>query len=157
NTVSCTDGWEYSRKEIITTVVTEWDLVCDRKVLPEASQMIFNFGVMFGAILFGFLSDKYGRKKIFIGSLLGQAVVGSFTALSPNFYLFAVLRFFVGAFEQGVNITGFIMATELFPPKQRSVAAVTHEFFWAIGGAGIPLFAFIFMRWHAIQLAVSMP
>lgn len=137
--------------------------------------MIFNFGVMFGAILFGFLSDKYGRKKIFIGSLLGQAVVGSFTALSPNFYLFAVLRFFVGAFEQvsvcgvtveiymplflsqGVNITGFIMATELFPPKQRSVAAVTHEFFWAIGGAGIPLFAFLFMRWHAIQLAVSMP
>jgi len=78
----------------------QWDLVCDRNVLPEASQMVFNFGVMFGAILFGFLSDKFGRKRTFVTSLVVQAVVGSVTALSPNFYVFTALRFIVGALEQ---------------------------------------------------------
>jgi len=78
----------------------QWDLVCDRNVLPEASQMVFNFGVMFGAILFGFLSDKFGRKKTFISALVIQAVIGCVTAASPNFYVFTALRFLVGALEQ---------------------------------------------------------
>jgi len=62
--------------------------------------MVFNFGVMFGAIAFGFLSDKFGRKKPFVAALVIQAVVGALTAASPNFYVFAVLRFIVGALEQ---------------------------------------------------------
>jgi len=62
--------------------------------------MIFNFGVMFGAILFGFLSDKFGRKKAFVSALVLQAVIGSVTAASPNFYVFTALRFIVGALEQ---------------------------------------------------------
>ncbi len=28
--------------------------------------MVFNFGVMFGGLFFGFTSDKFGRKKTFI-------------------------------------------------------------------------------------------
>ena len=28
--------------------------------------MVFNFGVMFGGLFFGFTSDKFGRKKSFI-------------------------------------------------------------------------------------------
>jgi len=78
----------------------QWDLVCDKNVLPEASQMVFNFGVMFGAILFGFLSDKFGRKRSFIFALVTQAIVGCATAASPNFYVFTILRFIVGALEQ---------------------------------------------------------
>jgi MFS family permease len=62
--------------------------------------MVFNFGVMFGAILFGFLSDKFGRKKSFIFALVAQAFIGCATAASPNFYVFTVLRFLVGALEQ---------------------------------------------------------
>jgi len=62
--------------------------------------MVFNFGVMFGAILFGFLSDRYGRKKSFVAALVIQAVVGCATAFSPDFYLFTALRFIVGALEQ---------------------------------------------------------
>lgn len=78
----------------------QWDLVCDKNVLPEASQMVFNFGVMFGAILFGFLSDKFGRKKSFVFALVAQAIVGCVTAASPNFYVFTILRFIIGALEQ---------------------------------------------------------
>jgi len=62
--------------------------------------MVLNFGVMFGAIMFGFLSDKFGRKKSFVTALVIQALVGCLAAASPNFYVFTVLRFIVGAMEQ---------------------------------------------------------
>ena len=58
---------------------------------------------------------------------------------------------------QGVNITGFIMATELFPPKQRTVMAVAHEFIWAAGGALLPIFAYFLRDWRPLQLTVSLP
>ena len=83
----------------------QWDLVCAKNLLPETSVMVFNFGVMFGAILFGFLSDKYGRKKSLIFALVTQAIVGSLTSASPNFYIFCTLRFIVGALEQ---VSGWI-------------------------------------------------
>ena len=67
--------------------------------------MVFNFGVMFGAILFGFLSDKFGRKKAFVAALMTQALVGCATAASPNFYVFTALRFIVGALEQVRAVT----------------------------------------------------
>jgi len=58
---------------------------------------------------------------------------------------------------QGINITGFVMATELFPPKQRTVAAVSHEFFWALGGAVLSGWAYLFRQWRFLQVAVSLP
>lgn len=37
----------------------QWDLVCDRKSLAKMTATTFFVGVMFGAIVFGYLSDKY--------------------------------------------------------------------------------------------------
>ena len=58
---------------------------------------------------------------------------------------------------QGINITGFVMATELFPPKERTIAAVSHEFFWALGGAILPGWAYLLRQWRHLQLVVSLP
>lgn len=38
---------------------SQWDLVCDRKSLSRITAIIFFLGVMFGALAFGYLSDKY--------------------------------------------------------------------------------------------------
>ena len=46
---------------------------------------------------------------------------------------------------------------ELFPPKQRTIFGVAHEFFWAIGGAMVPLFAYYIRYWRTLQLLVSVP
>ena len=55
---------------------------------------------MVGAMLFGFVSDRFGRKKAFVSALLVQCVAGCLTAFSPNLVVFTILRFIVGACEQ---------------------------------------------------------
>lgn len=40
------------------TIITEWDLVCERKELSNVTQLTFMFGILLGNVIFGFLSDR---------------------------------------------------------------------------------------------------
>ena len=54
-------------------------------------------GAVFGALLFGWLTDRLGRKKLFFITLAIYLAGTAATALSWNFWSFAVLRAMTGA------------------------------------------------------------
>ncbi|RXN29833.1 solute carrier family 22 member 7-like protein [Labeo rohita] len=47
--VQCQNGWEYDNSTFISTLATQWDLVCDKKTMSRLTTTIFFIGVMFGA------------------------------------------------------------------------------------------------------------
>ncbi|CAG2067716.1 unnamed protein product, partial [Timema podura] len=53
----CT-AWEYDRSVFTETIVTEWNLVCDRHQLANVAQTVFMFGVLMGNALFGMAADR---------------------------------------------------------------------------------------------------
>ncbi|XP_006006770.1 solute carrier family 22 member 7-like [Latimeria chalumnae] len=55
----CQHGWVYNHSQFTSTIVTEWDLVCEKKGLNQISSTLFFSGITVGAIVFGYLSDKY--------------------------------------------------------------------------------------------------
>ena len=57
-------------------------------------------GVMVGGVLFGSLSDKYGGRKVIIGTIYLQLVFGVAVSFAPTYTVFVVLRFFVGMLVQ---------------------------------------------------------
>ena len=74
--------------------------MCDRAYLKDLTQTILVVGVMFGAVTCTTLSDKFGRRPILLFSEYAMIIVGVATAIAPNYYVFAVLRFFTGVFFQ---------------------------------------------------------
>jgi MFS family permease len=50
-----------------------------------------------GALFFGWLTDRLGRKKLFFITLVVYLVATGATALSWNFWSFALFRFLTGA------------------------------------------------------------
>jgi len=77
-------------------VFVQWNLVCDRAYLKDLTQTILIAGVMFGTIICTTLSDKFGRKPVFLFSQWAMVVVGVANTFAPNYHIFAGFRFFIG-------------------------------------------------------------
>ncbi|XP_067899880.1 organic cation/carnitine transporter 2-like isoform X6 [Heterodontus francisci] len=54
----CLDGWEYSKDQYISTIVTEWDLVCNNDWKGPFVASVFFVGVLVGSFISGQLSDR---------------------------------------------------------------------------------------------------
>jgi MFS family permease len=53
-------------------------------------------GAVLGALFFGYLTDRLGRKRLFMVTLAVYLTATLLTAFAPNFLWFAVCRFFTG-------------------------------------------------------------
>ena len=111
--------------------VVQWDLVCDRAYLKDLTQTIFIVGVMLGAMIFTVLSDKFGRKPVFLFSTWTMVVVGVANAFAPNYYVFIFLRFFSGMLIQvrrPTLFTGFVLINNLMKFKPALTVTITVDF-----------------------------
>lgn len=55
---TCCENPVYDTSLFSKTIVTEWNLICEKTWLKDFTQMLFQFGVLAGSVLFGILSDK---------------------------------------------------------------------------------------------------
>ncbi len=76
-------------------------------------------GAVLGALGFGWLTDRLGRRKLFFATLGLYLVATAATALSWNFASFAVLRFLTGAGIGGEYAAINSTIQEFTPPRVR--------------------------------------
>ncbi|XP_042372514.1 solute carrier family 22 member 7-like, partial [Plectropomus leopardus] len=134
-----------------------WDLVCDRKGLTKTTSTIFFLGVMMGAVVFGFLSDKYGRRNMLMTSYVATIVFGFSSAFSNSFVVFSVLRFLTGFGLTGVSITSIVICVEWVEPDRRSLIIVIASLAWSVGNMLLAAFAFLVNDWRTLIMTVTAP
>ncbi len=101
-------------------------------------------GAVLGALLFGYMTDRLGRKKLFMVTLGLYLVATAATALSWNLASFAVFRFLTGAGIGGEYAAINSAIQELVPPRFRGRTDLAiNGSFWigaAMGALGAVLF-----------------
>lgn len=55
---SC-NGYEFDHSQVEQSIVTEWNLVCEKEWLSKLAQPSLMLGVLIGALLFGDIADRY--------------------------------------------------------------------------------------------------
>jgi MFS family permease len=76
---------------------------------------LYFFGITSSTFVIPRLSDIFGRKLIYHGSMMGHFVVYGIIILSRNLTLTIVMMFFFGFFSLGRASIGYIYMQELLP------------------------------------------
>lgn len=85
-----------------SSIVPEWDLVCENSVWRTTVQVAVSFGKFVGASLFGILSDKFGRKNSFSLGVLCYTLGSLLTSFSMWYWPFLIGRVLLGAASSGI-------------------------------------------------------
>ncbi|XP_032992094.1 solute carrier family 22 member 20-like [Lacerta agilis] len=157
HTELCTGGWVYDVSVFESTIVTEWNLVCELQNLRDVAQSLYMAGVLVGAGVFGVLSDRFGRRKPLIWSYLQIAIAGTVTAFLPSFSSYCAFRFLAGMTFSGIMLNSLSLILEWMPNKGRTVAGALLGYFVTFGQIVLAGVAYGVRNWRWLQLSVSAP
>ena len=91
-------------------------------------------GIAVGALGFGYLADRLGRKRLFVATLVLYSVAAVFTATSPNYLVFMIFRFITALGVGGEYSAVTSAISEFMPARNRGRSNGLVMSFWAIGG-----------------------
>lgn len=112
---------------------------------------------MIGSILFGFLADYYGRRKIFIISIIFMSLNGIGQAVSSSYLMFLIFTFLNSAGTTGIYFSAFILIIEMIDRNKREISAVLLNYFYSAGGALVGITAYYERNWRNLIYWVSIP
>lgn len=144
------DGYDLAINGVaLPLLMKEWGLTTVQAGMLASTALC---GMMFGAMLFGTLADKIGRKKVIMICVFlfsGFTFWGGF-ASSPT--EFGVLRFLAGLGIGGVLPNLVALTSEYAPKKLRSTLVTTMFSGYAMGGIMAALFGSWFTAEHGWQI-----
>ncbi|KAH0509903.1 Solute carrier family 22 member 21 [Microtus ochrogaster] len=108
---SCLDGWEYSKDIFLSTIVTEWDLVCNDDWKAPLTTSLFYMGVLLGSFISGQLSDRFGRKTVLFWTMAMHTGFSFLQVFSVNFEMFTALYTLVGMGHISNYVAAFVLGT----------------------------------------------
>ncbi|HEX6288109.1 MAG TPA: MFS transporter [Herpetosiphonaceae bacterium] len=104
-------------------------------------------GMFIGALVWGALADRFGRRNVFLLTVLLDAVFGLASALAPSYGLLVAFRFLTGFAVGGTLPVDYSLLAEYVPAKDRGRFLVYLESFWALGTIAVAAISwFMFAR-----------
>ncbi|XP_076650708.1 organic cation transporter protein isoform X2 [Halictus rubicundus] len=153
----CFGDYQFATEFGENSVVTEWNLICEKRYLTFLGPIVYYVGVLIGAWIAGILSDRIGRLPVLAICLYTQGTMAVALYVVQNYPTFLALRGLQGVFVQGLQNSTYILSLELFPAKARTFIALVMQIAWAIGLLLLATLSYAIPDWRILQLAVSVP
>jgi MFS family permease len=155
------DGLEVTLAGTISGVLQKPEALRLSDAEVGMSATFYLAGNVFGALLFGFLTDRLGRKKLFSLTLLVYLIGTALSASSWSFLSYGLFRFVTGSGIGGEYAAINSAIDELIPARVRGHVDIsinaTYWFGAAVGAAGTytllnPAFMPVAFGWRAVFL-----
>lgn len=125
------DAWDVALNGFLTPLLgTEFDLSTGQRGLVATANLI---GMAVGAVAWGTIADRMGRKKAFSITLMIFALFSVLGALSPSWEVFLILRFLAGVGLGGCIPVDYAIVSEFSPRRQRGRVLAAMDGWWPIG------------------------
>ncbi|KAH6940207.1 hypothetical protein HPB50_026329 [Hyalomma asiaticum] len=106
-TILC-EGWDYGDDDepARTSIVSDWNLVCQRRVLVEVMIAVHYFGSCLITIMAGSLADSFGREPVLLVCVVVLVASTLAGCLSKSFVTFVTVKFVSsGSVSAVMNLT----------------------------------------------------
>lgn len=148
--------WTYDQTDYDYNAVTELNLVCDKKHLKSLIQSVHGLGEVVGNPLFGLLSDKFGRHKIFFIAVAFGLLSSFSPVVSTGLVAFTVCRFINSFTTASLYNLPYIIMTELVGPKQRTRLVGIGAICWTIGMCILPFIAYLTRNYVTLTIVPTL-
>ncbi|ERN09586.1 hypothetical protein AMTR_s00029p00167630 [Amborella trichopoda] len=141
-------AWEWVGGERMSTVA-EWGLICGHR---------FRAGIPTCSAIQGRLADSsLGRRKTLFYSCLFTSITAFLTSLSPNIWVYSILRFCNGFARSGIGICCLVLSTESVGRRWRGQVGQYGFFFFTAGFLSLPIISYPLQNsWRNIYRSISL-
>ena len=142
---------------VVPTIMEEWGISAVQAGMYGSYAL---FGMMFGALVFGTLADKLGRKKIILICVAIFSIFMLLAGLAPSPEMFGLFRFITGLGLGGMmpNVIGLI--SEYSPEGMRSRMIATIMAGYSIGGVTAAFLSMLLISnfgWESVFFFGTLP
>jgi putative MFS transporter len=153
------DAWDVTLNGFLTPLLgNEFGLAAGERGLVATANLA---GLAIGAVVWGTIADRLGRKKAFSLTLLVFAISSVLAAFSPTWPVFLVLRFVAGLGLGGCIPVDWALVSEFCPRRQRGRVLTTMDAWWPIGatlcGVSATLLAPVAGNWRWMLAVFVLP
>lgn len=161
--ILCGLGWAADAMEVLLisfalpVIAAEWNLAPAQTGLLGTAIFL---GMLVGAVVWGRLSDIFGRRLGFISTVAIDSVFGLLSALAPSFTALVILRTLTGFGVGGTLPVDYSIFAEYLPSEKRGRYLVLLESFWALGviaAAGLAWLIVPVAGWRALLAVSALP
>jgi len=125
------DAWDVALNGFLTPLLAkEFSLSVSEKGLVATANLI---GMAVGAVAWGTIADRLGRRKAFSLTLLVFALFSVLGALSPSYEVFLAFRFLAGVGLGGCIPVDYALVGEFSPSRLRGKILSAMDVWWPIG------------------------
>jgi putative MFS transporter len=159
----CGIGWAADAMEVLLVSFAMPSMSAEWGLKPAQTAFLATaifLGMIVGALVWGRLADRFGRRIGFVLTIACYSVFGGLSALSPSFEAFLVLRFLTGFGVGGALPVDYGMYSEYLPPENRGRRLVYLESFWAFGtllAAGLAWLVIPRLGWRWLFAVSAVP
>ena len=121
---------------------------------------VSSLGMAVGSALAGLCADRFGRRSLFLVTILIYSLATGLSAFAAGIGIFFVLRFFVGLGLGGELPVATTYVLESSPDEVRARRVVFLESFWAVGSLAAALVSYFVIPasgWRAVFLIGAIP
>ncbi|MGW7519013.1 MFS transporter [Streptomyces sp. NPDC054796] len=140
------DAWDIALNGFLMPLLgKEFGLGLGERGLVATSNLV---GMAVGAVVWGAIADRIGRKKAFSATLLIFALFSVLGTASPDYATFLVLRFLAGVGLGGCIPVDYALVSEFSPKKYRGRVLTALDLWWPVGVTLCGLVATLMVPWE---------
>ncbi|KAK7487326.1 hypothetical protein BaRGS_00021415 [Batillaria attramentaria] len=149
--------WVFDKSVFTATLVTELNLVCERKIYRSHSSMMLFAGKFVGAFLNSMGGDYFGRRRVYTFMMLALIASSIGIIFVSNLPALMAFRFMAGAFTTGSYLGIFVITTELLGTRYRRYASIASKSAITVSMLTLTLLAYLLRNWQHFQASLTTP